>query len=77
MANLTPRPLPPCDYCGAAVDPKLPGTYERITGWTRRRWAGGANQITMQRKTGVYRHEQCMEDAKAGRHPGQEKLFDG
>jgi len=61
----------PCHFCGAPSG----GEWSEVRGWTHRRSAGGANQITQRRETGRWACKLCGRDLQAGRVPGAPKLF--
>lgn len=59
-----------CSFCG-----QTPAEYEEITGFSRKRSGGGANQITARRLTGNRACRECVEKAKRGIPFGQMSLL--
>lgn len=70
MTNLPP--LYSCRFCGAALEPNDPLTYQRVSGWVQNR-----RQTTValtEREPGFACHL-CIGKAKTGETLGQEALF--
>jgi hypothetical protein len=64
-----------CHFCGREdrpIDPDATGTYAEVTGWSRRRDAGGSNQVSLREETGRYAHDYCVRLAVRGVDPANQ-----
>jgi len=48
------------------------GTYAEVIGWSRRRDAGGSNQVSLRRESGRYAHDYCVRLAVLGVDPANQ-----
>lgn len=64
-----------CSLCGKPVSRQSPGVWRQVTGWTRRRKAGGTNAVALRQETGRLAHAACVDAVKDGRSPHQIQMF--
>lgn len=62
----------PCHTCGRDVNTRIPGAYERVTGFVS---ANGAKGFRTDEHLGEFFHERCLDNAKRGISPAQESLL--
>lgn len=60
-----------CVFCGRDVSTRVPGAYERVTGWVS---GQGAKGFKTESHTGDWAHESCISRSKRGLI-GQESLL--
>jgi hypothetical protein len=65
----------PCTFCEAPVDPEMPLTYQKVTGWEHPRMAGGTNALALREPHGVYACSTCIDKQRRGIPVGQESLL--
>ena len=68
-----------CIYCQEPVDPRKPGEWTRVTGWTQKRRGGGTNAVSLVESLGQYAHDVCMKEQRLDRQAkelGARSLFD-
>lgn len=58
-----------CPFCDEPVEPSATGTYMEQAGWSKRRDAGGSNQVSLRKETGRYAHGKCVQSAVRGIDP--------
>lgn len=64
-----------CDDCGRGpLNLSMPGLYFEVYGWEEQRSQGGANKITLRKRTGRVICGGCMADRRAGISRDQEGL---
>jgi hypothetical protein len=63
-----------CSFPGCEETINPDRDYQRVRGWTRRRDAGGANQITLREVGSEWACRWCVERARRGINAGQIEL---
>jgi hypothetical protein len=53
-----------CEFCGEPVVPGADDTAVYITGWEKKRKAGGANMVHLRTEQDRYACSKCVDDAK-------------
>lgn len=66
----------PCFHCGIIIDTASTGVFQRITGWTKNRASGGANQISLAERSPSWACRGCIDRLRAGVSIDQEALFE-
>lgn len=66
---------PKCEFCGADVDPRKPGTFRKVTGWAETRSRAGIHGLTDRRELGEYACGPCIKLFRAGVSPAQGGLL--
>ena len=64
-----------CPFCFNPVNPEDPYSWQKVTGWERRRAQGGTNAIALRAPLQEWAHPACVSLAKDG-HLGQPTLFE-
>lgn len=59
--------------CGRTIDPEL--DYRKVTGYERRRHAGGTNALRMREPHDVWACRFCIDKQAKGLDPGQGSLI--
>ena len=49
-----------CAFCRHEVDPLEATTYQRVSGWERRRKGGGTNTIALRKTQQEWAHGKCV-----------------
>jgi hypothetical protein len=70
-----PAELPKCIDCDKPIDPRRPGHFELVEGWSKKRTQGGTNAVVMQKRKGKYLCAGCMMDREAGISKDQGSLL--
>lgn len=65
-----------CEFCGDPINPKARSTYQKVTGWEKKRSQGGANQIILREPQAAFAHASCVDERKLGIHQNQTALFE-
>lgn len=61
-----------CEFCGREVNTRVPGAFERVTGWVNN---AGAKGFRTESHTGEWCHERCLENQKRGISAAQESFL--
>lgn len=65
-----------CIYGGERIKLNSPYTYEKVSGWVKRRSDGGANAVALREPMGIYACEMCISKLKQGAKIDQLSLED-
>lgn len=60
-----------CVFCGRDVNTRIPGAFERVTGWVNN---AGSKGFRTEAHTDEWAHERCVDNAKRGISTAQETL---
>ena len=61
----------PCEICGRDVNTRVPGAFERVTGFVS---TNGAKGFRTDKHLGQFANESCIDNLKRGIAPTQEAL---
>lgn len=63
-----------CHFCGDQLDTSMGRVSQFVSGWERRRRAGGTNAIILRKVHPQWACYECIEKLRAGIDPAQQRL---
>lgn len=64
-----------CCECGRGMDERRDTVWGKVTGWEKKRHAGGTNHIACRRPLDEFMCDACMRKVLAGVPAGQDSLW--